>query len=78
MSYFSNLFKDKFNSPLVREYIEKIIREMAELKHKNYNEMQIINQREKEIKKIQEALVDLGIEVDENFDPELIDDEEWR
>jgi hypothetical protein len=78
MSYFSNLFKDKFNSQLVREYIEKIIREMAELKRKNYNEMAVINQREKEILKIQEALVDLGIEIGENFDPELIDDEEWR
>lgn len=78
MSYFSDLFKDKYKSVVLREYIEKIIREMADLKRQNHNEMTIINQREKEIKRIQEALVDLGIEIDENFDPELVDDEEWR
>lgn len=78
MSYFSDLFKDKYKSEVLREYIEKIIREMAELKRKNHCEMTIINQREKEIKKIQEALIDLGIELGEDFDPELIEDEEWR
>lgn len=74
MSYFSDLFKDKYKSPMVREYIEKIVREMAELKHRNHNEMTVIQTREREIKKIQEALVDLGIEIGENFDP---DAEEW-
>jgi len=76
---FSDLFKDKYKSEIVREYIEKLIREMAELKRKNYMEMSIIANRERDIIKIEEALIDLGIElkIDENFDTdEYIEDED--
>jgi superfamily I DNA/RNA helicase len=61
MSYFSDLFKDKYNSPILREYIEKIVREMADLKIKNSYAMKEIERRNIEILRIEEALTELGI-----------------
>lgn len=65
MSYFSDLFKDKYKSSVLCEYIEKIVREMAELKQKNYYAMQEVERRNKEISKIEEALKELGIPIQE-------------
>jgi glutamine synthetase len=65
MSYFSDLFKDKINSVILREYVEKIVREMAELKQKNYYTMLEVDKRKDEINKIEEALKEFGIPVDE-------------
>lgn len=69
MNYFSDFFKDKYNSPMLREYIEKIIREMAELKRKNYYAMIEVDKRKDELNKMEAALKELNIEV-ENITPD--------
>jgi hypothetical protein len=77
MSYFSDLFKDKYESPVLREYIEKIVRDMAALKQKNYEVMREVDRRKDEIAKIELALKELNIPTD--FDPDAdFDDEECR
>lgn len=63
MGYFSDLFKDKYKSDILREYIEKIVREMSDLKHKNYYAQQEIDKRNREIDKIEAALKELNIDV---------------
>jgi len=77
MSYFSDLFKDKYESQILREYIEKIVRDMAELKQKNYEVMQEVDRRKDEIAKIELALKELNIPIDFNPDADF-DDEECR
>lgn len=72
------MINEKFKSPLMQDYIREIIGKMAEYKRKNAAEMFIIKAREREIESIKEALTDLGIEFGEDFDPELVDIEEWR
>lgn len=73
MSYFSDLFKDKYESEILREYIEKIIREMAELKSKNYYAQQEVDKRNKEIQKIEKALNELNIPIDFNLNQDFED-----
>ena len=71
---FSDLFKDKYKSQMVRDHIEKLIRDMANLKMRNYENEKSIEIRSAEIKKLEEALVDLGINIEPGFDPETFYD----
>lgn len=77
MNYFSDLFKDKYNSPILREYIEKIVREMSDLKHKNYYAQQEIDKRNREIDKIEAALKELNIDV-ANITPDTDFEDEYE
>lgn len=72
---FSDLFKDKYQSSVLREYIEKLIRDMTDLKRENYYDMEKVNKRKKQITEMEVALKELGIEVGEGFDPDLSEDD---
>jgi len=67
MSYFSDLFKQKYQSPLFREFIEEKVREMSALRRENYRDMCQIDRRKDVINKIKMALQELHIELGDEF-----------
>ena len=70
MSIFGNLFEDQYKSSTLLEFIEGIIRQMADLKRQNHYDQLKIDGREKEINRIKEALNELKIDISEDFDPD--------
>jgi len=65
---FSDLFKDKYNNKIIREYIEQIVRDMTELKRENYHDQNRIDSRNTKIKEFEDALTELGIPFKENYE----------
>lgn len=73
---FKHLFKEKYESILACEFIEKIIRKMSDLKRENYYDQQKIESRNAEIKSIEQTLTELNIPI-ENI-VEVDEEEEYE
>ncbi len=73
---FSHLFKDKYDSHIICEYLEKLIREMSDLKRENYYTQEKIDERNIKIKDIEKALTQLNIPIDNVF--EEVDEDDYR
>lgn len=61
---FSKLFENKIKSIKLCEYLEDIVRKMTALKLENHDAKNKILERTKEIRRIEEALAELGIPYD--------------
>lgn len=68
MTNFSDLFKDKINSPILREYVEQLVRDMTDLKRENYYAMIKVEERNSKIQAIENALIELKIEFKKEYD----------